>query len=136
MARESKPRPRLWRRPRFWIASGLLLAALLFAAPALIARFGMLDAAVAWAAPKLRGRLAIADASLGWFTSVELRGVKLTDAEGQIVVEIPQISGTKSLLQLATNRSDLGEFALESPSANVVFAGDSSNLEKLLAELA
>ncbi len=124
------------RPPRRWFRRlvGFLVVVLLLLgfAPNLIAWTGLIDVIARQALSDLNGRLSIGSATLGWLLPVELRDVTLSDTEGAPVATIPRVVSSKSLLALAWDRSDLGEFTVERPTLHVVTAARDSNVERVL----
>jgi hypothetical protein len=111
----------------------LLLVAVWFA-PSIIAKTGLRNRIVHDAAAGLRGTVEIGGASLGWFSPVELRDVVVKDAEGRTLLAVPRVTSSKTLLALLRDRSDFGEFNLESPTVELVCAKETTNLEEAFAE--
>ena len=131
----SSPSPRKkshWRR-RF-LTLAVVLAASVWFAPSIIARTGLVNRVVNDAVAGLHGSVEIGSASLGWFSPVEFRNVVVKDTQGRTLLAVPKVTSTRSLLALLRNRSDLGEFSLESPTVEVVCTKNSTNLEESVAE--
>src|ERR1019366_1527567 len=110
------------------------LVGLIWAAP-IVAAWTPL---VSWSATKASaffdGSVTVGSASLGWFSPIVLSNVELRGTDGQVIAQIPRIQGDRSLLMLLLDDSDLGSFRLEKPKIDLIFTGDDSNLEKLLAK--
>ena len=130
---ETKPPapPRRWGWRLFLVFAGLV--SLVWAAPTMVAH----SPAVRWACHQaslhLHCRVHVGAVSLGWFSPVVLLNVEIRDAADRPFVEIPKVVGDRWLLSLLLNRDDVGSFRLENPNMEVVFAGDQSNLEVMLA---
>ena len=130
------PPPRKSRLRRVAVTLGVMALALgmiLLFAPAIAARTGLKDTIVGMAAGSIDGKLEVGSLDLGWLAPVELRDVKLTDPDGQVVATIPLIRTEKTLWALAHAGGDYGTVTVEKPVIHVVIAGDSSNLERVLA---
>src|SRR5947207_12023787 len=96
MADAPAPRRRRWPR-RLAIACGLL-ALLVFFAPWIAARLGLAQVVVAKALVDVDGTVSIGSASLGWFAPVELRDVRLADAQERTILAAPRNDTSKTLL--------------------------------------
>ena len=116
-----------------WLYLLLLVAVVIFFAPTIIAKTDLRNKLIAWAVPDFPGQISIRDASAGWFNPLELRDVTITDSQGQLIAQVPLISSTKQLSQIATNYRDLGTFQLHQPQVSIIVTAQSSNLEELLA---
>ncbi|MBN1591070.1 MAG: DUF748 domain-containing protein [Pirellulales bacterium] len=134
--RKDHPRPTARRRHRRkWLVVALLvLAAIVWAIPLVVAHSPLLGWIVATATGDLNGKATVDSASLGWFSPVRASGFQVHDPQGQLVVDLPKVSGDTSLLKLALNRTQLGTFTLERPTINVVLRPNGSNLEELIAK--
>jgi len=130
---ESPPVPKPRRRRRLVIAACLVLLALVWMLPAVIARTPLLGSILAGATAELNGSLAVESVSLGWFSPVVARGVTLRDAQNRPVLEAADLTGERSLLGILLDRSRLGRFYLTEPKLNVVTRTGGSNLEDVLA---
>lgn len=123
--------PRRWLRRLLWTL-GVLLA-LAWAAPILIAHSPLLDVVLQKALADFDGKAQVGRASLGWFSPIVLEDVEVLDGDGQRMLTVPRIEGSRSLLGLALDASDLGTFRIDKPSLSLVCAGEVINLEKSLA---
>ena len=133
MPQSSSPvrKPRRWLR-RFAILFVLLGLGLWFA-PTIAAKTGLRDRVVREASVDLRGTVEVGDASLGWFAPIELRDVIVKDTQGRTLLTAPKITSSKTLFALLRDRSDLGEFTVEQPVAEIVCEKGSTNLEEAIA---
>jgi hypothetical protein len=130
-----KVRPRVrWRWARRLGVLFVLLGVLAWFAPAIAVKAGLAN----WFAGKLLadfdGTTRVGGASLGWLSPVELRDVTLTDAAGRTLLTAPMLTSSKTLLQLARDRSDLGTFTIDRPTAEVVCENGTTNLERAIAK--
>lgn len=125
-------------RRRKWLKRLLplptLLALLVWFAPAIVAKTELRNRFARQALADLRGSVHVGSASLGWLSPVELRDVTVTDEQGRPLVRAPRVTSHRSLLALARNRSDPGEFVVESPTIEVACENGTTNLEVALAE--
>lgn len=126
-------RRRRWRRRLLGLV--VLLAAAAWFAPAVVARTGLPNRLARQALPEFKGTIEVGGTSLGWLSVVELRAVTVKDARGRVLLTAPKITSSKSLLALARDRSDLGEFVVERPAVSVVCEKRTTNLEEALADL-
>ncbi|MBN9122671.1 MAG: hypothetical protein J0I06_26580 [Planctomycetes bacterium] len=137
VAAPASPPPPTSRRRR-WLKRLLPLAILLalgaWFAPAVVAKTELRNRFARQALADLHGSVNVGGASLGWFSPVELRDVTVTDEQGRTVVRVPKVTSQKSLLALARDPADPGEFTLEGPTVAVVCEKGSTNLETCLAE--
>jgi hypothetical protein len=129
------------RRPsrlRRWLRRLLpptaLLALALWFAPAVVAKTALRNRVAREALAGLRGSVEVGSASLGWLSPVELRDVTIKDGAGRTLATVPRITSAKSLLELARNKAEPGEFTLESPALAVVCERSATNLEAAFAE--
>ena len=132
---ESTPSEPPKKRRRRWVFLAILLMLLgVVFLPKIVAHTPALNWIVGSAASDLRGSLSVESASLGWFSPVVLRDVRLEDSEGRPVLEVPKLSGKKSLLAILLNSSLLGEFQLDKPKLSISLRDGGSNVEDVLAD--
>ena len=134
----SSPTPAPVSRRRRWLRRLLPLVTLLvlgtWFAPAIVANTGLRNRFARQALADVRGSVDVGGASLGWFSPVELRDVTIKDEAGRTLVSVPKITSQKTLLELARNQAEPGEFALEAPTVAVVCEKGTTNLEAAFAE--
>ncbi|MCA9213778.1 MAG: hypothetical protein KDB27_11970 [Planctomycetales bacterium] len=58
-------------------------------------------------------------ASIGWFSPLDARGITVKDAEGRWTIEAKGASNEKTLLQIITNFSKLGEIEIVNPTLTI-----------------
>lgn len=125
------------RRARRWLAAlavvGLLLAGLVWFAPAIVATTGLRNAVVARIFAPLNGTITVGSASLGWFSPVELRDVSVTDPAGRTALTAARVTSSKTLRALATDQTHLGTFTIEAPVLEVVCEPGTTNVEQAIA---
>ncbi len=126
-------KPRRW--PRRIAVVLVLLLALAWFAPTIVAKTGLLNPFLAQATAKFDGRIGVGGVSLGWFSPIVLTDVTLTDADGKPILAAPTVRSSHTLLTLARNPSDLGTFTVENPKLDIVCAKDTTNLETALAKI-
>ncbi len=121
------------RFPRFWLAL-LIVAALVWLLPSIVAHSPLLSWGVKVATADLDGSVTIRSAALGWFSPIAAQGVELRDAQGKVVLDISGVQCDRSLLGLILNSSNLGNVRLDNPKLSLLLRDDGSNLEDLLAK--
>ena len=114
------------------IAAVLIPIFMVWLIPILIAHSPIIGWVLNSAASDLKGTVTARSASLGWFSGVWLGGVEVRDEREQVVAEIPEVAGDRSLLGLLWNSSKLGQFRLKEPKLNVVLRDNGSNVEDLI----
>ena len=124
--------PQGGRKPWRVILVLVVLAALVWLAPGVVAHTPLLAWAVRKAA-RLDGTLTIQSASLGWFSPVRVSGIEVHDAQSQSVLELAEVASEKSLFALVRDLSSVGSLRLEKPKLTVVLRKGGSNVEDLLA---
>lgn len=131
---EPARKPRRFRRwvVRFGVVA-ILLAALVWFAPMIVAKTSLRQAVFDRVLADLKGRAVVGDADLGWFSPVELRDVSVTDTAGRPVLTAARVTSSKTLLQLARDQADLGTFTVESPVLEVVCEPGKTNVEDAIA---
>lgn len=130
--KRSKRRPRRTRSALLFV---LMLAALLWFAPAIAANTPLRGMIVSQAAADLEGSLTCEGMSLGWFSPIRLSQITVADSKGEPLATIPQIVGEHTLFQLACDRTHLGSWKIEQPQLKVALRNDGSNIEDVLAPL-
>jgi len=127
-------RPRGKRRRWRLLIVVLLLAALVWLLPTLVAHTPLLRWGLAKATADLSGTLAIDSASLGWLSPITLRGIEVCDVQHQPVLQAVELTSSKSLAGILWNLSSLGTLRIEQPKLTVLLRKDGSNLEDVLAK--
>jgi hypothetical protein len=112
----------------------LILAALVWLLPGLVARTPLLRWGLGKATADLNGTLTVQSASLGWLSPITLSGIQVRDAQQQPVLQAAELSSSKSLAAILWNLSSLGTFRIQEPKLSVVLRKDGSNLEDVLAK--
>lgn len=132
---EPRPKPRTPHARRRWPwMLLLLLAAVVWVLPMVVAHSPLLNWCVALGTRDLEGTVRIESASLGWFSPVVLSNVEVRDAQNEPVLVIPRVVGQRWLARVLCNVRRPGQFSLEQPKLAVVLRDGGSNLEDLLAK--
>jgi len=130
--------PEPTRPPRRWfrrlVVGLVVLLGLVGLAPNLVGWLGLSDVIARQALGDLAGKVTVGGASLGWFSRIDLRDVTLTDADGATVATVPRVVSSRTLLGLAWDQSNLGEFRVERPTLHVVADDAGTNVERVLAK--
>ncbi len=137
-----KPRRRK-RRPtvrQFGIRRTLVLMLIvLIALVALLPRIASLTVfrplVLGYVAKEIDGKVEIGELSMGWFSPIRVGNLRLYDAQGNLVASVASLRTEKSLSALAFGGSELGQFEIEKPTANLVIRLGGSNLEDVLAKM-
>ncbi|MBP3954030.1 hypothetical protein J8F10_01790 [Gemmata sp. G18] len=133
----SRPAPPKPRRRRWFVRLLPLVTLLLIGtwfAPTIVAKTDLRNRFARKALADVRGSVEVGGASLGWFSPVELRDVVIKDEAGRPIASVPKILSQKSLLALARNQDDPGEFTIEKATITVVCQKNSTNIEGAFAE--
>ncbi|AMV27627.1 hypothetical protein VT84_24710 [Gemmata sp. SH-PL17] len=125
-------------RRRRWFVRLLPLVTLLLVgawfAPTIVAKTDLRNRFARKALADVRGSVEVGGASLGWFSSVELRDVVIKDETGRPIISAAKIESQKSLISLARNQGEPGEFTIEKPVITVVCQKGTTTLESTFAE--
>jgi translocation and assembly module TamB len=111
----------------------VLLVAGVWAAPGLIARSSYRHRLIADATKDLNGKVEVGAVSLAWLHPVELFDVAVTDPDGRPVLTAAKVSTSRTLLDFARDRSDLGTIRVERLRAEVVVENGTTNVERVIA---
>ncbi len=132
-----KSQPSTPRRRRRWIGLFLLgsIVGGAWFAPEIVSQTSLRHSVANWATRDLPLRVELGPTSLGWMKPVVLRDLRVSDADGQTLLEVKEIRSERTLWQLATQRSVLGTFTLIEPAGHVVLRADGSNVEDVTAVL-
>lgn len=82
--------------------------------------------------PDLDGTVSLGGARVRWWSPVALREVTVRGSDGEVLLEIAELSSRKSLLALCLDPLHAGEFRCRQPRAHVIVRPDGSNLEDAL----
>ncbi len=130
----SRPAPRKGRKRWLLLPVVVMLAAVLWLLPGIVAHTALLDWALQTATADLDGSLAVRSASLGWLRPIVVEGIEVRDVEDRRVLNAEKFASSKPLAEILLNLSSPGRFLIEKPILNVVLRDDGSNIEDLLAE--
>ena len=123
------------RRRWFWRLMPLVtLFVCVWFAPVIVANTNLRNRLAKQALADVHGSVEVGGASLSWLSPIELRDVTIRDDAGRTLVSVAKVTSQKSLLALARNQSEPGEFTIESPTIAVVCEKNSTNLETAFAE--
>ncbi|HEX3871132.1 MAG TPA: hypothetical protein VHV77_11880, partial [Pirellulales bacterium] len=111
----------------------VLVASLVALAPTIVFDTPLGEHLLASATGNLNGTLKLREISFGWITPLEIVDAELCDEKGNVVVKVPRVAGTKSLLGLVGWPLDFGEIRIESPHADIELRDGGSNVEDVLA---
>ena len=125
------------RRRRRWV--GLFLIGSIVGgawfAPEIVSQTNLRHSVANWATRGLPLQVELGTTSLGWMKPVVLRDLRISDADGQALLEVKELRSERTLWKLATQRGVLGTFTLMEPAGHVVLRADGSNVEDVLAVL-
>jgi len=124
-------RPNRWRW--FLIIGPVLLVAIVWVIPHIVAATSLRDLVVARLFPHVDGVIASRSASLDWFSPVEFQDVTVIDRNGATVLRVAKIRSAKTLLSLALDPDQAGSFQIEQADLQLQVRGKEFNLEKILA---
>ena len=120
----------------FW--GGVLLAVLLIAvllAPTIVTKTSLREYILAQAIPEDVANVSIRDMQVGWFSPIAIEGVHVLDAAGKPLLNVQKVGVNRTLLQLATDYTNLGQIVVDSPTMHLSLRPDGSNLEDTVAKL-
>ncbi len=125
------------RKPRRWLMKSLVvLFALVWVAPYMIAFTPLRDAAIRWASQdQLAGTLSVGGLSLGWLSPIGVDDITLLDQAGQPVAKVAHVETSLRLWQFVSNPTDLGTIKVVSPAITLAADNTTTNLEQVLAPL-
>jgi len=121
---------RHWR----WMLVLATLAVIVWLLPSIVVHTPLLHWILGKATADLNGTVTVGSASLGWLSPVAVEGVEVKDAKGRTVLLLPSVAGDRSLLAIACNYTNLGQFTLDGPKVSIVLRDDGSNVEDMLAK--
>ncbi|HET6882250.1 MAG TPA: hypothetical protein VFI31_18945 [Pirellulales bacterium] len=123
------------RRWKAWLITALVLVA---AAPTVVCKTPLRNVVMAAALGKapLRGQVTTGSLSVGWFSPLVVSDIEVRDLDSQVLASVPELSLTKSLLDLLLDRTDLGRLRFDRPSIELRLRDDGSNLEDVFPNLA
>ena len=124
------------RRGWKWVLAGIVLLGLVvWLLPAIVGNTRLLGLVVNWAAADFEGTVTVDEASLGWFSKPTIVGIEARDKDDRVLVEIPRASGSRTLVELLRDTSNLGSIRVEKPKISVeIDEQGKTNFEKALAE--
>jgi hypothetical protein len=75
--------------------------------------------------------LSIEAASLRWFSPTSLRGIELSDSQGQHLLSVREIRNDRGLLSSLFSGRQMGQLMIVEPKLDIELITDGSNLERL-----
>jgi hypothetical protein len=76
-------------------------------------------------------QLSVEAVRLGWFSPTSLRGIELSDSQGQHLLSIREIRNDRGLLSSLLSGRQLGQLVIDEPKLDIELLTDGSNLERL-----
>jgi hypothetical protein len=131
---DKSARPAGKRRRWRLLAIGALLLAVVGLLPTIVSHTPLLNWLLAAGTTDLKGTVTVRSASLSWFSPLAAEGIEIRDAQGEPVLEAARLTGQKSLAEILSNWSVLGQFQLAQPKLTLRLRDDGSNVEDVLAE--
>ena len=107
----------------------LILAGLLWFAPAIALNTPLQGLLLAWLAPELRDSLTLGSVQAAWLRPLRVEDLTLLDGQHRKMLHLVRVESEKSLFQLLQNRWDLGRIQVVHPELYLVAREDGSNLE-------
>ena len=120
--RNSESKRRKWP----WVLLGLCL--FVFFLPNLIGLAGLQQFAIDYSLSDFKGKVSVDSVSMGWFQPIKLTNLHATDVDGESIVQIADVTTTRSLFSLLTG-DDYGQIHVQSPIVYLDLRADGSNLE-------
>ena len=116
-----------------WILAGCAL--LVWFAPSIALRTPLKAALLDYANPGLNGTLGVTSGSVGWMSPIELRGVTVRDADGNVVAEAESVATQRTVWDLISDSTNIGELTVTKATARIEATSETSNLEQIIAPL-
>lgn len=135
-----QPAPPAPRRKKHWgrriliggVVVVLLLVILVALAPMIISTAAVRKVVIGKVNDNLNGRISLADWSIGWNSGVEIKGLEVKDAQGNVILSAPRVFTGLSLIDAAKGNYDLGTTVLENPTFHLTIDEDGKlNLSQL-----
>lgn len=102
----------------------LLLAILVLLAPVIISTGVVRRVVIGKVNDSLNGQIKLADWSIGWNSGVEVKGLEVRDAQGNVILSVPRVFTGLSLIDAAKGNFDLGTTILENPTFHLTIDED------------
>ena len=110
------------------------LAGLAWFGPNIVAATALKQQVPKFLFPSFPGKVELGETSLGWLSPVVIRDLKVTDDQGQPLLEVREFSTSETLWTLATRANDLGRLKLVEPVVHVALRNDGSNVEDVVTK--
>ncbi len=121
-----------------WLRRGglllVLLATVVWFAPAIVAKTSLRQRIPKLIFPTYPGTVEVGETSIGWFSPVVVKGLRAEDEEGHTLLDAKEFSTVETLWTLATRQTNLGRMRLVDPVVTVSIRQDGSNLEDVYAK--
>ena len=131
--RRKRTRTPKTKKRRYWPILLLLVLALIFFLPNLLALSGLHQQAIDFAMGDFQGKILVEKASLGWLQPIQLTNVSAVDSEGKDLFKAEQVTSGNALYSML-NLKDLGRFDILRPTIYLDLQPGGSNLESALAK--
>ncbi len=126
------PRKRKRRWLRIVLGVCLVLVILVLLAPAILSTGFGRGLVIGQINKSLNGKLRIDDWSLGWFTGTRVKGLSLTDAEGQPCLKVGQVNTPLTLLKALFGSYALGDVTIKADFTFKTYADGTNNFSRLI----
>ncbi len=135
MADEAIESAKPGRRPRTWLAGGLLLIGVgVLCAPSLLGSSWVVNPLLAkFLKDDLRAE--VAEVKLGWLRPLDVKQLTIQEPSGELLVDVESIRGQRSLLALLWDRQKWGEVQIIQPTVNLSQLEEGTNFRKLVSAL-
>lgn len=123
------------RRRRLWLLVVPAIAALLWAAPVLIAQTPVKGFVLNRLTSDIQGDVTVSAMTLDWLSPVVMHEIAVIDRQGRRVIHVPAASTRKTLLEVVTSLNQPTQLRIERPVVEVTIQDAGSNLEDVLREM-
>ena len=132
--------PRRARKQVSWLKRFLILGLIGFALlvvflPQILTSRSLLVGAINRFGGLAPMRVDMESVEAGWFAPVSAHGIRVTDAAGQVLVQVKDVVTQKGLIGWISNSADLGTIQIDGVEAVVVAHDGTTNIEEALTEL-
>ena len=129
-------RKRWWRWPLRIVVAGVVLLVLLVVFLPTIASTGFVRSLVLGKVQPFvpHGKLDVASWSVGWFSPIEVKGLKLADDRGNVILEADEIRTDLTLLQAVRQQLKLTGTVVDAAGHLVIYPDGRNNLGQVLGQ--
>lgn len=131
---ESAPVSPKRRRGGRWLILLILIAGLGWFAPQIVASTELRQHIARVLFPQFRGTVSIAKARLDWLSPVQLQGLRVRNAEGEVIAEITEVTSERPLWQIATASSRPGRWVIDEPDLLVTLTAEGWNWDSVVQD--